>query len=396
VSEPAQLLDVEAIADRARVLWRDARDRATTAHVELFAKVAVRARVMRDPSRVSARVDRVFESGLALRAFSARHDHAGFAAASGFSAQVIRWVVDTACAFRAQASVAAPRATDSVADERWDLDASAPLPGEGALTNGLLTRPHLEWVEAGTTVEVLIGTEGWLAARRRHRVWALSEDPEASLVAQRGLEGWERLLDRPSHDSSNSQGFSNDLDVLVFTPDAAAPVVAALVTTFHGPGAAPVSAAGIGWRVSDEPNRHDGLAGGSFDDAGFPTTARALAADGVWVGRLDGPGTFRRNSFREPPTESATNLCVPSGSTEFDRKGIAVVQRCRIFRPSAGIWVMEIDLQHPSGGGGAERRWIRVKPESLLAACAARLGRSTVTSSGPIVPALRLEGLAAD
>jgi hypothetical protein len=388
VSEPALLLDVEAIADRARALWRDACDRATTAHVELFAKVAVRTRVMRDSSRVSARMDRAVESGLALRAFSPRYDHAGFAAASGFSAQIIRWVVDTACAFRAQASVSAPNATDSVADERWDLDASVALPGEAALTNGLLTRPHFEWIEAGTTVEVLIGSEGWLAVRRRHRVWALNADPEASLVAQRGFEGWESLLDGSTGGSSQSQGSSNDPDVLVFTPDAAAPVVAALVTMFHGPDAVPMHAAGIGWRVSDEPNRRDGLAGGSFDDAGFPTTARALAADGVWVGRLDGPGTFRRTSFREPPTESATNLCVPSGPVEFISNGIAV-QRCRIFRPSADLWVIEIDLPDSS------RRWIRVKPESLLAACAARLGRSTVTSSGPIVPALRLEGLAA-
>ena len=393
MSEPAQLLDVEAIADRARTLWRDACYRATTAHVELFAKVAVRTRVTRDPSRLSARSDRALESGLALRAFRARHNHAGFAAASGFSQEVLRWVVDTACAFGAQAPVSAPRVSDSLAEERWDLDASVALPGEAALTNALLTRPHLEWIEAGTTVEVLIGTEGWLAVRRRHRVWALNADPEASLVAQRGFEGWERLLDGSRDDSSKSQGSSNDPD-LVFTPDAAAPVVAALVTAFHGPDAVPMNAAGIGWRVSDEPNRHDGLAGGSFDDAGFPTTARELAADGVWVGRLEGPGTFRRASFREPPTESATNLFVPSGSTEITGKGTAIAERCQILRPSAGIWVMEIDVSDPSGGGGAERRWIRVKPESLLAACAERLGRSTVTSSGPIVPALRLEGLA--
>lgn len=394
MSEPPQLLDVEGIADRARALWRDACDRATTAQVELFAKVAVRSRVTRDLSRVSARFDRAFESGLALRAFGAHHDHAGFAAASGFSVEVVRWAVDTACAFHAQASASAPGASDAVAEERWDLDTTAELPGEAALTNGLLTRPQIEWIEAGTTVEVLIGIEGWLAVRRRHRVWALSAGPEARLIAQRGFEGWERMLDSSGNDSSRFLGSANDLDVLLLTPDAAAPVVAALVAAFHGPGAAHVEAAGIGWRVSDEPIRHDGLAGGSFDDAGFPTTTRTLADDGVWVGRLDGPGTFRRTSFREPPTESATNLCVPSGPDEIIRNGVAVVERCRIFRPSAELWVMEIDLWDPSGGGGVERRWIRVKPESLLSACVARVGRSTVTSSGPIVPVLRLEGLA--
>jgi hypothetical protein len=388
------LLDVEEIVDRARALWRDASDRATTAHVEVFAKVAVRSRVTRDLSRVSARFDRAFESGLAVRVFGAHHDHAGFAAASGFSEEVVRWAVDTACAFHAQASASTPGASDSVAGERWDLDASAELPGEAALTDGLLTRPQIEWTEAGTTVEVLIGIGGWLAARRRHRLWALSAGSEARLSAQRGFEGWERMLDSSANDSPEFLSSSNDLEVLLLTPDAAAPVVAALVAAFHGPGAVRVEAAGIGWRVSDEPIRHDGLAGGMFDDAGFPTTTRALADDGVWVGRLDGPGTFRRTSFREPPAESATNLCVPSGPDEILRNGVAVVERCRIFRPSSELWVMEIDLRDPSGGGGVERRWIRVKPQSLLAACAARVGRSMVTSSGPIVPVLRLEGLA--
>jgi hypothetical protein len=199
------------------------------------------------------------------------------------------------------------------------------------------------------------------------------------------------MLDRSNENAMRSQGSCNGLDVLVFTPEAAAPVVAALVGTFHGPSGVPVDAAGIGWGIADEPIRHDGLAGGSFDDAGFPTNARTLATDGNWVGRLDGPGTFRRMSFREPPTEAATNLCMPSGVNEIINDDVAVVGRCRIFRPSPELWVMEIDQL---GRSGVERRWIRVKPESLLSACVARLGPSTVTSSGPIVPALMFEGLA--
>jgi hypothetical protein len=82
------------------------------------------------------------------------------------------------------------------------------------------------------------------------------------------------------------------MGVLVLNPDAAASVVAALVAAFHGNAGPPVDAPGRGWDVADEPTRHDGLAGGSFDDAGFPAASRALASDGVWVGRLAGPGTF--------------------------------------------------------------------------------------------------------
>lgn len=390
-----QTLDVEAIADRARSLWREAVGRATTARVELFAKAAIRSRVTRDLDGVSARFDQVFESGIALRAFRAGRLHAGFAAASGLSADVARWAVDTACAFRAQAPASAPSPADAVAGERWDLDAAVSLPSEEALTSALIARPHLEWIEAGTTVEVLIGADGWLAARRRHRLWALAGGPGARLVAQRGIARWEHLLDGSSDNFPESRDGPTNMEVLVLTPDAASSVVAALVDAFHRTGSAPGKAIGRGWDVADEPIRPDALSGGSFDDAGFPTGSHILAADGVWVGTLEGPGTFRRASFREPPTESPSNLFMPSGREEFIPDGASVVRRCRLLRPSAELWVMEIDLVNPGNGGGElERRWIRVQPQSLLAACAARLGGSTVTSSGPIVPALRFEGLA--
>jgi hypothetical protein len=254
-------------------------------------------------------------------------------------------------------------------------------------------RPHLEWIEAGTTVEVLIGDEGWLAGRRRHRLWAIGGRPGSRLVAQRGIAGWERLLDGASNDSVISPNSSTNLDVLVLNPDAAASVVAALAAAFHGKGAVSVDALGRGWDIADEPVRDDGLAGGSFDDAGFPTACCPLAEDGVWVGRLEGPGTFRRSSFREPPTEGVSNLCMPRGPSATPDAGVAIVERCLVLRPSAELWVMEIDLRDRKQGDRVDRRWIRVQPKSLLASCAGRLGRPTVTSSGPIVPALRFDGL---
>jgi hypothetical protein len=98
-------------------------------------------------------------------------------------------------------------------------------------------------------------------------------------------------------------------------------------------------------------------------------------------------------SFREPPTESASNLVMSSGNGESVAFRATVALRCRVLRPSAELWVMELDLIAPGGGGELERRWIRMKPQALLEACAARLGKSTVTSAGPIVPALRFDGL---
>ena len=392
--ELQQTLDVEPIVDRARSLWRAARDRASTARIELFVKAAMRSRVSRDLDGKSARSDRVRESGLALRAFLVGQDRAGFAASSGHSEDVVRWAVDTACTFRAQASASAPSASDSVAAERWDLEAAASLPTEDALTTALGARPHLEWIEAGTTVEVLIGAEGWLAVRRRHRLWARCGGPGARLVAQRGIAGWERLVDDSIDDSLECGAVSGDWEGLVLAPAAAAPLVSALVDAFHGSGPARAVNVGKGWHVVDEPVRSDGLAGGSFDDAGFPAASRILATDGVWVGMLKGPGSFWRVSFREPPRESATNLLIPSGEKASIPNRAAFAGRCRVLRPSAELWVLELDLVDPGNVVVLERRWVRVEPQALLASCAARLGRSRVTPTGPIVPTLMFEGSA--
>jgi hypothetical protein len=282
-----------------------------------------------------------------------------------------------------------------VAEERWDLDDAIPLPTEAILTAGLIARPHLEWVEAGTTVEVLIGAEGWLAVRRRHRLWALGGGLRARLVAQRGVANWEQLLDgSDADDRFECQLALEDCDVLVLTPAAAASVVSALVDTFHGKDSVQWVKSGFGWDVADEPARPDGLSGGSFDDAGFPSFSRILAAEGFWVGHLKGPGTYHRPSFRQPPEESPSNLVMTARTSEPLPVRASIADRCRVLRASSDLWVLELDLAKVGNRGDSERRWLRVQPAVLMAACAARLGHCRVTSSGPIVPALRFDGLA--
>ena len=389
-------LDIETLVDHARALWHDALSRETRARVELFAKVSLRSKVTRDHLGNGVMLDHSHETGLAVRVMQAGHDHAGFAAASGLSAEVLRWAMDTACSFGAQAAASAPSPSDIVAAERWDLDAEAELPAEDALTAAVVSRPSLEWVEAGTTMEVLVGAEGWLAARRRHRIWALDGGAGTRLFAQRGFAGWESFLDGARlEDSHGVHSESGDLGVLVITPCGASSVVAALVETFHGASEARATRSGPGWSVTDEPNRPEGLAGGSFDDAGFPEVSSVLAADGVWMGRISGPGTFRRTSFREPPTELATNLVMPSGEATSIPDGAAVARRCRVLRLSSELWVLELDIKGGTSPSGWERRWVRVRPQALLEACSSRLGGSRVTPNGPIVPGLLFEGLVA-
>ena len=393
--ESPHSLDIEAIVDHVRSLWREALSRESTARVELFAKVALRVRVTRDIAGTRTTFDHARESGLAVRLLRAEHEHAGFAAASGLDSDAIRWAAASAGSFRSKASASTPASTDAVAAERWDLDAPLSLPSEEALSTALVTRPALKWVEAGTTIEVLVGPDGWLAARRRHRLWALGGVPEGRLYAQRGLTGWENLLDRPGvEDELVSRPDSDDLGVLILTPDAAAPVVAALVDAFHGPGSAQFDEQAGGWSISDEPVRQDGLAGGSFDDAGFPATSRVLADKGAYRDRLGGPGTFRRTSFREPPTEIATNLVMAPGEPVSNATPGSVAIRCRVLPLAPQLWVLELDLADQDHSRDPMRRWIRVQPRELLAACAGGLGGLRVTATGPIVPALKFVGLA--
>jgi hypothetical protein len=278
-----------------------------------------------------------------------------------------------------------PGPEDSIPAKRADLDPDDPLPGAEELSTTISHHRELEWIEAGVTVEVLVGPPGWLTIRRRNRVWALShESGEPSLVARRGLADWNRVLDRQWAVPTTSHPKMEGSQDLILAPAAAAEIVSALVGSFHGSHSVWVEA-GPGWDVTDEPSDPRGLAGGDFDDVGFPSRSTALAREGIWVGRIEGPGSYRRDSFKDPPVEAASNLVMGSGTNQpSPTRALSV---CRLIRLSREFWVLELET------ADSRRRWIKVRPEELVAKCAGRLGAPTLTSSGPIVPALRFSGL---
>jgi hypothetical protein len=385
LKESEQSMDVDAFLERARALWNKASSSANRGRVELYAKTSLRIKVTRDLSEADVTIDRAHESGLAVRTSHAGQDRSGFAAASGLSDDVVTWATTAANNSGAQVTAAAPGPKDSVPVERRDLDANVPLPTPDELTECLLAHPDADWVEAGTTLEVLVGAHGWVAVRRRNRFWALTSERWTGLLVQRGLRNWELLLDR-SEDLPAVESHPNSLESteLVLLPDGAAVIVAALAESLREKDPSEWVDAGKAWEVVDDPLNSLGLAGGSFDDVGFPADSRVLATGGLWVGGPSGPGTFHRPSFREPPTESASNLVVAPGPTK-PLRGL-VAPQCRVLRLSASQWVLE--LQQPDGP-----RWLRTGPGQLLAACADRMGGARATPAGPIVPALRFEGL---
>jgi hypothetical protein len=390
---PEQFIDVESIVDQTRTLRRDASTRVSTGRVELFAKTSSRLRVTRDLPGAGVVVDRVVESGIAVRVIEAGRDRAGFAASSGLSLDDVRWATESAAGYGAQASIAEPRATD-VESDRWDLDEQASLPAEEILASAVAARTNVSWIEAGTTVEVLAGADGWIAARRRQRVWALADGSTPKLFAQRGFSGWEARLDAGEVDALGAtQSRPGAGQALILTPRAAAPVVASLVDAFHRDPTAPRAAMGEGWDVVDEPVRADALAGGSFDDAGFPAKRRVLASLGLWVDGLTGPGSYRRSSFRDPPAEAASNLVMAGDPTASPPKMALIAEHARVIRSSQDVWVLELELSGASSAGADHRRWIRTSPADLIACCRSRLGGARLTPEGPIVPFLVFHGL---
>jgi hypothetical protein len=217
---------------------------------------------------------------------------------------------------------------------------------------------------------------------------------EGRLFAQRGFDGWEELLSREDiqFPVASADGLGRSKPLLM-TPRAAAPIVTALVQSFHLAGSAPIEGVGSGWELADDPARPDALSGGTFDDAGFPATRRVLAQGGVWVGPVAGPGTMRRSAFRDPPAENVTNLVMDGGEITASLGAVLVVKRSRVIRSSQELWVLELDVASRENPAELERIWIRTEPRLLLLGCASRLGGSQVTPDGPTVPALLFEGI---
>ncbi len=285
------------LADGVRTQWLESTARLTNvARLELYVKVASRARASRSVNDDSPRIERTIETGMAVRVVRAGSAFAGFASASGRSGESLRWVIERACSFTANVTSATPVEPAEREDAVLDLDPESALPQDAELSDAIALGRTVEWAEAGTTTEVLVGFDGRSSARRRNRFWAMTSGATPRLIARRGFTSWRRLLDaQPVGPSSSSIEMGGRL---VFEPEAAAPLVGLLVDAYHGASSEPeMKSVGMGWVVSDEPRSSEGLAGGVLDDAGFRTSSRIFVSRGVPGDIIGGPGTFWRRSY---------------------------------------------------------------------------------------------------
>ena len=252
---------------------------------------------------------------------------------------------------------------EEVPSERLDLELPVRAPDEVEIPEGVVR------LELGWTTEVLVGSAGWNAVRTRARSSALLSGG-SRLVARRGFGAVSAAVE-PAREVRGES--------LLLAPGAAAAVVARLTHIVHGPAPELGREVGRGWVVDDEPQDARGLAGGVFDDAGFPTRRRALATDGRLVGGIDGAGCYWRRSFRDPPSSLPSNLVI-AGAIAESASPIDRIEECRVLPLGRREWVLEIPGRRPSH--------VRVDPMTLLERCVGTVGEPETTAEGVITPAL--------
>ena len=366
-----EALEIDRVVEDARAVWRHASSSIGSEQLELFVKTSVRRKATRDAGGTVPSIDDVVESGVACRCFDARREVAGFAAAAGFSNEAGRWVAEHAHRFDALTSSIRP-APGSVVPERADLDPAEVHPSPDRLAGFMGGHPSIEWIEVGTTVEVLVGAGSWVACRRRNRVWLRTGGPAGQLWAMRGLD----LASAPADERPNR--VKGQVSQLCFSPPAAGTLVQALATSFGSAG----ERSGYALDVEDAPNNPLGLAGGEFDDAGFPTTDQKLTSAGYWVSPSLGPGNFWRRTYREPPTLSNSNLSVATKDPATESIGVPVYA-VRVLPLQSDVWVLDLGTT-----------WLRTDPRRVAPALVGTSGVPVATAAGPIVPSLILESSA--
>jgi predicted Zn-dependent protease len=343
---------------------------------------------------------------------------ATFAANATTPAALVRRALDDA--------LHAPPTTSAWRDEpieRRDLETRLDLPSREELAtwlerawgflaervreaDGASPRPSA-WVEAAVSTEAWVDDLGTRAVRARRRAWAMAlfrgrALPDAA-ERPRFLAGRDfGALDAGtwSEDFDDSPGptrlpdRSPDLP-WVLSPQAAASLVPALVAVIHAPGRRPGGKVGAGWSLHDDPLHERGLVGGAFDDVGFDADRVVLAEGGIVRRALDGPGTFRRPSYRDRPAPYPTTLVLTPPDVGRPERYYRI-QALRLHPLEADRWVLELDGVRRQADAAVEvfqgARAV-VRPQDLVERCVGGVGEARAAAWGVVTPGLVFEGL---
>ena len=271
-----------------------------------------------------------------------------------------------------------------------DAEGPADLPGIEAMEAWLRSAAGSArgCLDAVVGVEALGTGDGLRTCRVRGFVWArrLEGSRVQSAVARRlerlDFQDWEdpEPIDLPE------VGRSHVGDIALLPAAVAAVAPALVAATRIG------SPAGPGWVCHDDPAESEALAGGLFDDTGFPVQSLQLADGRQVLAQPRGPGRRRRHSFREPPMERAANLkFLPRGTWDGD----GVLARAARIHATGPEWSVVLDASFAKEGrpGGAWSPWVvRARPEAWVASCRAVVPPLRRTPEGVLSGTLVFDG----
>ena len=414
-------LEPEVLLERVVKLFQLSRRRVGRSRVELYHRAALRRRVRAGEADGHLVIESGRDEGLAVRLVDAQ-GRIGFASVSDMGEEAIDWALTEArrCPL-ADVDRREPWAAGQ-GEVKEDLELPVELPPPETLARWLrraVARMEIDpssggrfatgrsWVEYGCTVESIVADGGLRACRARTRAWAMThqrtregetEEERPRLLAARRLEDlleqdWgpvEPLPDGPplSLDEVAKLPF-------VLDPLAASVLVKALVRALFTYGHGTVQV-GAGLDVSDVPGHPLGLAGGGFDDAGFPARRKRLADGRRVLHRIEGRGHLRRPSFRDPPRPHTTTLVVRDGREALPPRAVRISD----LRPhplGPGKWILEIRgalLEKGVAVRPLPVSFVQVSPAELAGRCSGAVGRGRLCPNNTLTPSLLIEGLA--
>lgn len=400
--------DPDVLVDRLDSLCAAAKRSSASCEFELYHRSSVTLRVTRKVPGGPDEVQSGRDDGLALRRGQESDERAVFTATAGCDEAKLSWLIEQSDRGYGTPSVAGWPKGSALAIDRDDR---LELPSHEAIRSWIdrastalkptVSTPARVRVESAAIVETWASSNGARASRTRARAWAIAEPFADShgraplVVAGRSWDsldgnGWRTLLqDRrwPGEESVDSVSGNWSF---VFGPEAAAVLVRALVRALHGPSAPDVKAVGPAWRVSDVPAHPQATGGGTFDDLGQPSGVTQLADGKRVVGRLGGPGTWRRASYRDVPLPDPSFLVVEAGREKLPGRAV-VVSETSVHVLGPRHWLLECrgGLLENGGPGAAVRGLLlKVDPLDLVARCASTWGEPRISWLGVSTPAL--------
>ncbi len=388
--------------ERIQELFAEVAATARPGELELYHRFASSLRVMRRAGKAVGQVHGS-EEGIAARLRVSGGNRAAFAACTGCDAERVRRMIREA--ITDEPGQDHHPGTWSTGDGSKHDEDPVDLPDVRRLESwieeswdGRGSRPLEAWVEVASIAETWVADGGSSATRKRCRGWSVVRSVGKPIViahrnwTQMDPTGWRGIAEDRWLAGRRQAELPAGRVSLLFNPETSAALVRALVGALGGSATGPV---GPAWDLRDDPLDPNALFGGIFDDAGFTTTTRQLADGRRWIGRLEGPGHFRRASFRDPPTTRSIYLTVRARNDPPPRSGV-LVSSLEIHAVDPDRWVLELGgalLEDGRPVAPLPTAFVSGSPMEWVERCVASIGPPRESYLGVRTPALVFDGL---